>query len=45
MKKIVFMDIVDSGVLMDRVVIDILVELLIIEKGNKYILVVLDYFI
>lgn len=45
MKKRVFMDIVDSGVLIDRVVIDILVELLIIEKGNKYILVVLDYFI
>lgn len=29
---------------MDRVVIDIIGELLIFEKGNKYILVFLDYF-
>lgn len=29
---------------MDRVVIDIIGEMLIFEKGNKYILVFLDYF-
>lgn len=44
MKKRAPMDIVDSGVPIDRVATDILVELPTTEKGNKYILVVSDYF-
>lgn len=39
------MKFVKSGIIMDRIVIDILGEFLLIENGNKYILVIFDYFI
>lgn len=44
MKKKAPMEIVESGVPMDRVATDILGELPTTEKRNKYILVVSDYF-
>lgn len=43
--KRVLMKVVEIGIFMERVVIDILGELLKIDRGNWYILVVFDYFI
>lgn len=43
--KCVFMKVVYFGYFLERIVIDILGELFLIKKGNKYILVVVDYYI
>lgn len=39
------MKVVYFGYFLERIVIDILGELFLIKKGNKYILVVVDYYI
>jgi hypothetical protein len=44
MKKKAPITLVQSGLPMDRITMDILGKLLVSENGNKYILVVSDYF-